>query len=58
MTEEYLTIDEASKKYKTSKDTIRRKIMAGILPASKPFGKVLIKLVDLEKLFKKASIAS
>lgn len=58
MTEEYLTIDEASKKYKTSKDTIRRKIVSGQLAASKPFGKVLIKLVDLDKLFKRASIAS
>lgn len=58
MIEEYMTIDEAAKKYKTSKDTIRRKIVCGHLPASKPFGKVLIKLIDLEKLFKKASIAS
>jgi excisionase family DNA binding protein len=56
--EEYFTIEEACKKYKTSASAIKRKIVAGALPASKPFGKVLIKQADLEKLFKKTSVAS
>lgn len=58
MTEEYMTIDEACKKYKTSASAIRRKIAEGKLPASKPFGKVLLRPADIEKLFAKARIAS
>jgi excisionase family DNA binding protein len=56
-TDEVLTIDEAAKKYKTTIRTISKRIKEGELPASKPFGKILIKLEDLEKYFRKTSAA-
>jgi excisionase family DNA binding protein len=48
-----LTLEEAAREYKTSLSTLRRRIQEKMLPASKPFGKVLIKRRDIELLFKK-----
>lgn len=55
--EEYLTIEEAAEKYKTSHDTIRRRIREKKLVASKAFGKILIRIEDIEKLIKKTPAA-
>lgn len=51
--EEVLTLEEAAKAYKTSVMTLRRKIYAKLIPASKAFGKTLIKRKDLENFLKK-----
>lgn len=57
MTDENLTLEEAAKEYKTSVMTLRRRIQTKILPASKAFGKILVKRRDLENLFKKIPAA-
>lgn len=57
MIDENLTLEEAAKEYKTSVMTLRRRIQSKLLPASKAFGKIIVKRRDLENFFKKVPAA-
>jgi len=54
---ETLTLEEAAREYKTSIMTLRRRIKAGMLPASKATGKITLKRKDIENFMKKVPAA-
>lgn len=45
-----ITLDEAVQRYPVSKVTLRKKIAAGLLPASKPGRNILVRLEDVDRL--------
>ncbi len=57
MSDEMMTIEEAAAYLRMSKDTIRRAIKTGVLPASRlteqPRGHYRIRKADLDALFRK-----
>lgn len=54
--ERYLTIKEVATMFKVSPNAIRMRIRSGQLAATKPFGKLLIKVTDMQKHLKRTQV--